>query len=146
MKRINLVCVGKIKDFLLPAVNEYSTRLRKFCALTVTELPEARTDCVKREGEEILKRLSGYVILCDLKGELLTSEGLAQKMDRLFLSAPALTFVIGGSEGVSEEVKKRADAKISFGGFTYPHQLMRVILLEQIYRAFGIINNTPYHK
>jgi len=146
MKKINIVCVGKIKDFLTLAINEYTIRLRKFCELNIIELPEAKNECVKKESEEILKKLSGYVILCDLKGENLTSEEFSQKLDKLFISTSTVTFVIGGSEGVSNEVKSRADLKICFGKFTYPHQLMRVILLEQIYRAFGIKNNTPYHK
>lgn len=146
MKKINIVCVGKIKDFLTLAINEYTTRLRKFCELNIIELPEAKSECVKKESEEILKKISGYVILCDLKGENMTSEEFSQKLDKLFISTSTVTFVIGGSEGVSDEVKSRADLKICFGKFTYPHQLMRVILLEQIYRAFGIKNNTPYHK
>ena len=146
MKKINIVCVGKIKDFLLPAINEYSTRLRKYCSLNVVEIEEAKSECVKKESEQIMKKLSGFVVLCDLGGEIMTSEAFSEKLDKLFVSNPAVTFVIGGSEGVSDEVKKRADFKICFGKFTYPHQLMRVILLEQIYRAFGIAQGTPYHK
>lgn len=146
MKKINIVCVGKLKDYYEEAAEDYALRLRKFCELSIIELPEAKTQCVKRESDEILKRLSGYTILTDVGGETLSSVDFSQRMDKLFLTNPSLTFVIGGSEGVDRRVREAADMKISFGAFTYPHQIMRVMLLEQIYRAFGIAAHTPYHK
>ncbi len=146
MIRINIVAVGRMKDsYFEEAVAEYVKRASRFCAVRVIEVADGKSP--EKEGEEILQKLSGCVIACDVKGELISSEDLAAMIQKKSnIGKSELTFVIGGSEGLSDEVKKRAEEKISFGRVTYPHRLMRVILCEQIYRAFTIISGTPYHK
>lgn len=151
---INIVAIGKIKEsFYRDAVAEYAKRLGRFCNFNVVELAESRlegNDIAKvklLEGKSILNRLKGYVIVLDLGGEMLSSTGLAAKIDGLMAGGVSeISFVIGGSYGLSDEVKKRADFTLCFGKMTYPHQLMRVILSEQIYRAFMINANSEYHK
>ena len=151
MKNIDVTCVGKLKEkFFADAVGEYSKRLSKFCKLTVTELEDsAREDEVKRESDAIEKsyKPGEYRILCDIGGELVSSESLAQTLETAYAGGVSrVRFIIGGSRGVDERIRKSADKRISFGRVTYPHQLMRVILLEQIYRAFTIVEKMPYHK
>ena len=101
---------------------------------------------VQKEGVDIVKNLKGYVILCDIKGKELSSEKLSEKIKSIMMLSSTITIVVGGSYGVSEEVKKLADEKISFSPMTFPHNLFRIMLLEQIYRAFTIIENKSYHK
>ena len=148
MRKVNIVCVGKIKEkYLTQGIEEYAKRLSRFCSFTVTELPDECGDCaVKKESEAIVKKLKGFVIICDLGGKQVTSPELAQIMEKAYLTAPEVTFVIGGSEGFDDSVRAKASERIAFGKVTYPHQLMRLILSEQIYRAFNILENTPYHK
>lgn len=148
MKKVSIVCVGKLKErYLTDGIAEYSKRLARFCELKLIELPDlCGDDAVKRESEAIIRKLSGYVVLCDLGGRQVSSPELSELMERAYLSRPEISFVIGGSEGFDDTVRARADARISFGRVTYPHQLMRLILVEQIYRAFNISENTPYHK
>ena len=153
MLKVRVVAVGGIKeDFYRQAVAEYVKRLGKWCKVEIEEAAEAShlSDPAQKrslEGAAILKKLKGYVFLMDIRGKKVSSESLAEKIESATLSGKSeLTFVIGGSNGVSEEVKQAADDVISFGDITLPHQLFRVVLLEQIYRAECIIAGTPYHK
>lgn len=158
--KITIVCVGKIKEkFYRDALAEYTKRLSRYCNLTITEVADEKTkeqasetECAiikDREGERILKSIrdDGYVIALAIDGKNLDSVELSEKIDKLGLSGKSnVYFVIGGSLGLSDAVMKRADYKLSFSRMTFPHQLMRVILLEQIYRSYRIINHEPYHK
>ena len=158
--KITIVCVGKIKEkFYRDALVEYTKRLSRYCSLSITEVADEKTkeqasdvECAiikDREGERILKwiREDGYVITLAIDGKNLDSVELSKKIENLALTGKSnLYFVIGGSLGLSDEVMKRADYKLSFSRMTFPHQLMRVILLEQIYRSYRIIQNEPYHK
>lgn len=151
MKSVCVTCVGKLKEkFFSDAVGEYSKRLSKYCKLTVTELDDVpHADEVKRESDAIEKTFGSgeYIILTDIDGDLITSKELSVVMESAYGSGKStVRFVIGGSCGVDDRIKKAAHKRISFGRVTYPHQLMRVILLEQIYRAFTISAGTPYHK
>lgn len=157
---ITIVCIGKLKEkYWVSAIEEYSKRLSKYCTLVIDELKEERLpdnasmaeeEAVKiAEGKNILKRIKkdSYVITLEIKGSQLSSEKLADKVNQLGLDGKSdLVFVIGGSLGLSEEVSQRSDFKLSFSAMTFPHQMMRVILLEQIYRAFKINKNEQYHK
>lgn len=150
---INIVCVGKIKEnFYKDALNEYLKRLTRFAKVNVIEVQEELlsgndTDKVRiKEGERILNRVKGHVILLDIGGNLVESTDIAADIKRLMAKGEEISFVIGGSYGVSEDVRRRADERISFGRITYPHQLIRVVLAEQVYRAFMINSNSVYHK
>ena len=145
MQKINIVCVGKLKEkFFSDAVNEYLKRLSRFASVTVRELAEKRT--LKEEAENILKELRGACVVLAVEGKKLSSETFAEKMKRFADEGKEVTFVIGSSCGLSESVKARADLLLSFSDMTFPHQLMRVILCEQIYRAFMINGGGEYHK
>lgn len=151
---INIVCIGKIKEsFYRDAIAEYAKRLTRFCKFNIVELSESKLianeiEKVKTaEGKSIISKLKGFVITLDLGGKMLSSEQIAEKFEELASGGVSeITFVIGGSYGLSDEVKRSADFSICFGKVTYPHQLMRVILTEQIYRAFMINSNSEYHK
>lgn len=157
---IDIVCVGKIKEkYLKDAIDEYSKRLSRYCKLSIIEVGDEKTpdgqsalldEKVKIiEGERILKAIksNAFVILCELNGKMPSSVELSEYIDNLGIKGIAdIVFIIGGSLGVSEAVKNRADYKLCFSKMTFPHQLMRVILLEQVYRAYRIMNNEPYHK
>lgn len=145
MQKINIVCVGKLKEkFFSDAVNEYLKRLSRFASVTVRELAEMRT--LREEAENILKELRGACVVLAVEGKKLSSETFAEKMKRFADEGKEVTFVIGSSCGLSESVKARADLLLSFSDMTFPHQLMRVILCEQIYRAFMINGGGEYHK
>jgi len=158
--KITIICVGKIKEkYFTGAIEEYSKRLSRYIKLEILEVMDEKTvdgqsssldEQVKmREGERVLGALKGdeYVIALAIKGNKSTSEAFAKKIDELATYGKShIAFIIGGSLGLSNEVLERADEQISFSDMTFPHQLMRVILLEQIYRAYRIINNEPYHK
>ena len=153
MIKLNVVAVGKLKEkFWVDAINEYVKRTSKYATLTITECPEGVDEgnaerLQKQEESGILKKIKGYCVLLAIDGELIKSEDLASLIERESTKGNSeFTFVIGGSRGVSDAVRKRADKLISFGRVTYPHQLMRVILSEQLYRATTIINKTNYHK
>lgn len=149
MKKVRILCVGKIKEnYLREGIAEFSKRLSRFCSLTITEINDcAITEtALKRESDEILSKLDGSCFLMDIGGEQLSSEQLSKLFDSEYLSSDCITIIIGGSQGVSESVKKSVKGRISFGKVTYPHQLMRLIVLEQVYRAFNILEGTPYHK
>ena len=153
MLRLVVVAVGDIKErFYKEAIAEYVKRLGRWAKTEIIEVSEAShlTDPEKKraeEGDAILKKLRGKVILTDVKGQKVKSEDIASLIKESALSGESeLTFVIGGSNGVSPAVKARADKTISFGDITLPHQLFRVVLLEQLYRAETILSGTPYHK
>ena len=157
--RTDIICVGKIKErFFKDAISEYSKRLSKYVTLNIIEVsdektPESLSEAQRRivkdkEGERILNAVrANFIIALDLKGEKFSSESFAEFLRKSMVSGiNGVSFVIGGSLGLSDSVIKRADLRLSFSDMTFPHQLMRVILLEQIYRAHRIINNEPYHK
>ena len=157
---ISIICVGKIKEkFFTGAVDEYKKRLSRYCKLDIIEVadektPDGASEIVEeqirvKEGERILKNIKddGFVVTLEIKGEMLSSEQLAAKIDQLGIRGVShVQFIIGGSLGLSKEVMARSDYRLSFSRMTFPHQLMRVILLEQIYRSYRIIKGEPYHK
>lgn len=156
---ITILCAGKIKEkYFTAAIEEYSKRMRRFAKFSIVELPdekipdnasEREEENVKnKEGRAMLSKLRGsdYVIAMCIEGTQLDSVEMAEKIEKISMSASSIVFVIGGSLGLSDEVKKRAQLKLSFGKITLPHQLMRVVMCEQIYRAFKISNNEQYHK
>ena len=145
MQKIYFTVVGKIKEsFYREAVAEYAKRLSRFAKLEIKELAEGAD--LEAEAEDILRHCKGYVIALCVEGEKLSSEKLAKKMQTLTDAGKDITFVIGSSCGLSERVKKAADYRLSFSDMTFPHQLMRVILSEQVYRAFMINAGATYHK
>lgn len=158
--KITILCVGKVKEkFYQDAIKEFEKRLSRYCKLSIIEVTDEKTEeqasdveinlIKNKEGERILKNIKedGYVVCLAIDGKQLNSVELSQKMDRILIEGNShIYFVIGGSLGLSDMVLKRADFKLSFSKMTFPHQLMRVILLEQVYRAFRISNNEPYHK
>lgn len=157
--KITIACVGKIKEkYFTDAINEYSKRLSRYVTLNICEvadekapesMSQAQAEQVKEtEGERILKVIKdSFVVALAIDGKKMTSEGFADFIsDSMVRGVSHITFVIGGSLGLSDKVIKRADYKLSFSDMTFPHQLMRVILLEQIYRANRIMKNEPYHK
>ncbi len=152
MINIRLICVGNLKEkYWTDACGEYIKRLQKFCKLSIIELAEQNkyqdtSKILQSEGNEILSNFAGKNILLDVKGKEVSSEELAKMIEVLAQTTSMVTFIIGGSYGVSEEVKKRVDEKISLGKITLPHNLARVVLLEQIYRAFMINSGSKYHK
>ena len=157
---ITILSVGKIKEkYLKDAVAEYTKRLSKYCKLEIIEVadektPDQASEAVEnsirtKEGERILKHIKEdmYVITLEIGGKMLSSEELSAKLEELGLKGKSnVAFVIGGSIGLGEEVLARSDYALSFSKMTFPHQLMRVILLEQIYRSYRIIHREPYHK
>ena len=145
MQKIYFVVVGKIKEsFYRDAIAEYAKRLSRFAKLEIKELPEGIDP--EAEKEDILRACKGYVIALAVEGKKLSSEQLAEKMQKLTDEGKDITFVIGSSCGLAQEVKDRADFRLSFSDMTFPHQLMRVILAEQVYRAFMINAGSTYHK
>ena len=158
--KITVITVGKIKEkYLKDAIAEYSKRLSRYCKLEILEVADEKTpdgaseiveeNIREKEGERILKLIKedAYVITLEISGKMLTSEELADRIETLGIQGKShLVFVIGGSIGLGREVLRRSDYVLSFSKMTFPHQLMRVILLEQIYRSYRIINGEPYHK
>ncbi|WP_148866572.1 23S rRNA (pseudouridine(1915)-N(3))-methyltransferase RlmH [Thermosediminibacter litoriperuensis] len=157
---ITIIAVGKIKEnYLREGIREYEKRLKSYCSLRIVEVDEEKAPdnpgpaekerVMKKEGERILGRMnrSSFNIALCVEGDRFSSEKMASRIGELALSGVSdITFIIGGSWGLSEEVKKASDLKLSFSDFTLPHQLMRLVLLEQIYRWFKIIRGEPYHK
>ena len=152
MLKVNIVCVGSIKEkFYVDAINEYKKRLSRFCTLTIIEVSELSEQTINKkielESQSLLKAVKGTLFVLDRCGKELSSPDLANLLKKTADSGISeVSFVIGGSNGVSEELLSKAKQTISFGKITFPHQLFRVVLLEQIYRAFSILNNSPYHK
>ena len=155
---IDIIAVGKIKEkYFSQAVEEYQKRLSRFVKFTVTEIPDEKipdnasekimTQILEKEGEKILSKIKdGFVVALCIEGKQLDSEEIAAFLEKTSLSNSRITFIIGGSLGLSDAVKQRAGLKLSFGKVTLPHQIMRVVLSEQIYRGFKILNNETYHK
>ena len=150
--KINIICIGTIKEkYFLEAIAEYRKRLSRFCTLNIIELQQCKIDepniSIKFEEEKIMEKLEGYIILMDINGKQLSSPDLAKTLSKLEVNGNStISFVIGGSFGVSQNIKDKANMRLSFSPMTFPHQLFRVMLLEQIYRAFSINSNMPYHK
>ena len=145
MQKVYFVVVGKIKEsFYTEAVAEYTKRLSRFAKVEIKELPEGANP--EAEADGILRACKGYVIALAVEGEKLSSEKLATKLQKLTNEGKDITFVIGSSCGLADKVKQAADYRLSFSDMTFPHQLMRVILAEQVYRAFMINAGSTYHK
>lgn len=145
MIKVNVVCVGKIKEqFYRDAVAEYAKRLSRFCKFEIKELAEGKD--IEEEAPSILKAAKGYKIALCIEGKKIDSVKLASQIKSLCDKGEEISFIIGSSCGLSNEVKKQADMHLSFSDMTFPHQLMRVILSEQIYRAFMINSGSEYHK
>lgn len=158
--KITLLTVGKIKEkYFTDAIAEYAKRLSRYCKLEIVEVADEKTpdgasealeaQIKEKEGERILAKVpdSAYVVALAIEGKQLDSEELAKKMEQWNVSGVShMVFIIGGSLGLAPKVLNRADFKLSFSKMTFPHQLMRVVLLEQVYRSFRIRNNEPYHK
>lgn len=142
---IKVICVGKLKEkYLVDACLEYVKRINKYTRLEIIELKDSD---VVREKDEILKYINkDYIITLEIEGEMLDSPTLSRKIDNIFLNNSNITFIIGGSEGLHQDIKKISNYNLSFSKLTFPHQLFRVMLLEQIYRSFKIMNNEKYHK
>lgn len=159
MLSVNIICVGKLKEsYLREAVDEYSKRMKPLCKLNIIELPEERVGdnpsqseidrTVSAESERIMQKLSkgDYVIAMCVEGRNISSEELSARIEDISMQSSTVDLVIGGSWGLSDKLKSRADLKLSMGKMTFPHQLCRVMLLEQLYRAFQISKGTKYHK
>lgn len=158
--KITLITVGKLKEkYFTMAVEEYSKRLSRYVKLNIIEVADEKTpdnassveeeNIRRKEGERIIKSLKGdeYVITLEIEGKMLDSVELSEKINQIGVSGKGhIAFIIGGSLGLSGEVRNMSDFKLSFSKMTFPHQLMRVILLEQIYRSYRILGNEPYHK
>ena len=147
---IKIICIGKIKEnYLKEAIKEYQKRLSKYTKLEIIELQdESNEKALKIESERILKYLKkdDYIITLEIEGKQLTSIELSQKIEKTLITNPNITFIIGGSYGLDDQIKKLSNYSLSFSILTFPHQLFRVFLLEQIYRSFKIMNNENYHK
>ena len=153
---INIVCIGKTKDkYIIDGITEFSKRLSAFVNLNFYELKEYNKEdniqiSIEKESADILKqleKLNSFNILLDLNGKEYTSEAMSKYIEDLKIKgSSSISFIIGGSNGINDEVRKKADMKLKFSYFTFPHQLMRLILMEQIYRWFSISNNIKYHK
>lgn len=150
---IKIICVGKIKEkYLQDAITEYAKRLSKYTKLEIIEVADEglleieKTKEKEREKIEKYLNLKDYLITLEIEGKNITSEEFATKIDNIFTTNSNITFLIGGSYGLSDELKRKADYHLSFSKMTFPHQLFRIMLLEQIYRAYKIINNERYHK
>ena len=158
--KINIICVGKLKEkYLCDAINEYSKRLKRFCSFSIIEVNDEKipdnasasieSKIIKTEAEKIKKYISDddFVFSLCVEGTQLSSEDFSSKISSVMLSGKStIDFIIGGSLGLDDSIKKRSNFNISFSKMTFPHQLMRVVLAEQIYRAFKINANEKYHK
>lgn len=159
MLNVNIICIGSLKEkFFADAVNEYKKRLSRYCKFSIIELDEEKINdkesssqiekTLTKEGERILAKIgkSDYVVAMCIEGKELSSQQLSEKLTDISMTTGTVDFVIGGSWGLSNSVKNRADFKLSVSKMTFPHQLFRVMLSEQIYRAFTISANAKYHK
>ena len=150
---IKLITTGKIKEkYLKEAISEYTKRLSKYTKWEIIELNDYDFDnkniVLEKEKEQILKHISDkdYIVTLEIEGKQFSSTEFAEKINNIFINNSNITFIIGGSYGLHDDIKKKSNLALSFSKFTFPHQLFRVILLEQIYRAFKIIKNESYHK
>ena len=159
MLTINIVCIGKLKEkFFKDAVDEYSKRLSRYCKLNIIELPDEKIpdkindsiihDIKQKECNNIITHIKkdSYIIALDLSGKEFTSENFSKKIENLSMTTSNITFVIGGSLGLNEDILKISNEKICFSKMTFPHQLIRIFLLEQVFRGFKISNNETYHR
>ena len=156
MVKINVICIGKIKDkYIRDGISEFSKRLSRYAGLNIIELSEEDDNkgietAITKETERIIdtlnKRNRSYSILLDLKGKIKSSEEMAEEIENISLRYSEINFIIGGSNGVGDELRKLVDFRLAFSSFTFPHQLMRLILMEQIYRWISINKNIKYHK
>ena len=156
MVKINMICIGKIKDkYIRDGISEFSKRLSRYVNLNIVELSEEDDNkgietAITKETERIIdtlnKRNRSYSILLDLKGKIKSSEEMAEEIENISLRYSEINFIIGGSNGVDDELRKLVDFRLAFSSFTFPHQLMRLILMEQIYRWISINKNIKYHK
>ena len=159
MLNINIVCVGKIKEkFFKDAIDEYSKRLSKYCKLDILELPDEKipdkpnssieNEIKEKECNNIINHIKrdSYIIALDLKGKEFSSVELSKKIEQISMQNSKITFIIGGSLGLTDKLLSICDEKICFSKMTFPHQLIRIFLLEQVYRAFKISNGENYHK
>lgn len=159
MLTINIICIGKLKEkFFKDAINEYSKRLSKYCKLIITELSDEKipdkinnniiNEIKQKECNNIINhtKKDSYVISLDLSGKQLTSEDFSKKIDDLPMTTSNITFIIGGSLGLNEDILKISNEKLCFSKMTFPHQLIRIFLVEQLFRAFKISNNETYHR
>ena len=150
---IKIITVGSIKEkYLKDAIDEYTKRLSKYTNIEIVEVKDEGlvepTKAMSLEEEKILKHINDkdYIITLEIEGKEFTSEAFAEKLDKIQLESSNITFIIGGSYGLSQNIKDKSRLHLSFSKMTFPHQLFRVLLLEQIYRAFKINNNESYHK
>lgn len=159
MLHIDVICVGKLKEqYLKDCVNEYSKRLSKYCNLSIVELPDEKLpdklndklilDIKEKECNNILSHIKkdSYIISLDLRGKQHSSEDFSKKLENISLINSSLTFIIGGTLGLSDKLISRSNELICFSKMTFPHQLIRIFLLEQVFRAFKISNNETYHR
>lgn len=159
MLNIQIICIGKLKEtYLKSAIDEYSKRLAKYCKLDILELPDEKiplklninlsNEIKSKECEHILRCLKkdSYVIALDLKGKQLTSEDFSSEIQNLSMTSSHITFIIGGSLGLTDELLNACHQKLCFSKMTFPHQLIRVFLLEQLFRAFKIAKGETYHR
>ena len=150
---IKIICIGKIKEqFYRDAIEEYLKRLSKYTKLELIELNDINSDntniILEKERDEILSKIKekDYIITLEIEGKELDSKELSNKINELQINNSNITFIIGGSYGIHQDIKNMSNYKLSFSKLTFPHQLFRVMLLEQIYRSFKILNNETYHK
>ena len=159
MLSINIICIGKIKEkFFKDAIDEYSKRLSKYCKLNILELPDEKipdktninieNEIKNKECDNIINHIKkdSYIICLDLKGKEFSSEEFSKTIENISMESSQITFIIGGSLGLSEKILNMSNQKICFSKMTFPHQLIRIFLLEQIFRAFKISNNETYHR
>lgn len=150
---IKIICVGKLKEkYLVEAQQEYLKRLQKYTTVELIELSDSNIDdekvALEKEKNEILKHIKQkeYVITLEIEGKELSSVELSEKIDKTFITNSDITFIIGGSYGIHQTIKELSNFKLSFSKMTFPHQLFRILLLEQIFRSYKILNNEKYHK
>ena len=156
MLKINLICIGDIKEkYLRDAIQEYLKRISRFADLKIIEIKEhiaksaSEADillALKKDAEDISKHIKGYCFCLDINAKMFSSEEFAKKFEKTTLTNGEVSFIIGASNGIADSIKSACNEKISFSPMTFPHQLMRVIFLEQLYRAFTILNHIAYHK
>lgn len=152
MLKINIISIGKIKEkYIYAGIKEYQKRIEKYVKLKIIELSEEADNitAIQKESNRIIDEIKdkkAYNILLDIKSNTLSSEQLASKIEKLTINYSTINFIIGGSRGVNNEVRKKCDYLLSFSNMTFPHQLFRLMLIEQIYRSICIINNIKYHK
>ncbi len=150
---IDIIVVGKLKEKSLKDLeSEYSKRLTRYAKINIIELKDSKDNdinlAIKQESKLILDKIDdkSFIILLDIKGKMLSSDDLSKEINKITQTNAKITFIVGGSNGVSMDVKNKANMLLSFSPMTFPHQLFRIMLLEQIYRSLAILNNSPYHK